>query len=46
MTIRCSNQETQSKQHCQLHGIILLTTMDILLQAYTSGIMDEAECDE
>lgn len=33
------------EQYCQLHGIIYLTTMDILLQAYTSGIMDEAECD-
>ena len=32
-------------QYCQQHGIVYLTTMDILLQAYTSGIMDEAECD-
>lgn len=34
------------EQYCQLHGIIYFTTMDILLQAYTSGIMDEAECDD
>lgn len=31
--------------YCQQHGIVYLTTMDILLEAYTSGIMDEAECD-
>ena len=33
------------KQYCELHGIIYMTTMDILLQAYTSGVMNEAECD-
>lgn len=33
------------KQYCELHGIIYMTTMDILLQAYKSGIMGEAECD-
>lgn len=33
------------KQYCDLHGIIYMTTMDILLKAYTSGVMDEAECD-
>lgn len=33
------------KQYCELHGIVYMTTMDILLQAYTSGIMDETECD-
>ena len=33
------------EKYCQLHGIVYMTTMDILLQAYTSGIMDEAECD-
>lgn len=33
------------KQYCELHGIVYITTMDILLEAYTSGIMDETECD-
>lgn len=33
------------KQYCELHGIVYMTTMDILLQAYTSGIMNETECD-
>lgn len=32
-------------QYCKLHGIVYLTTMDILLEAYLQGIMDEAECD-
>lgn len=34
------------KHYCQLHGIVYLTTMDILLQTYKSGIMDEAACDD
>ena len=33
------------KDYCQIHGIVYLTTMDILLEAYSSGVMDEAECD-
>ncbi|HEY0091684.1 MAG TPA: hypothetical protein VGB43_04275 [Flavobacterium sp.] len=31
--------------YCKTHGIVYLTTMDILLQAYLNGIMDEEECD-
>lgn len=31
--------------YCKQHGIVYLTTMDILLQAYSSGVMNEAECD-
>ena len=33
------------KKYCEQHGIIYMTTMDILLEAYTSGIMNETECD-
>lgn len=33
------------KDYCERHAIIYMTTMDILLQAYKSGIMDEAACD-
>ena len=32
--------------YCKEHGIVYLTTMDILLEAYTQGIMNELECDE
>lgn len=32
------------KQYCELHGIVYMTTMDILLHAYKSGIMNEIEC--
>lgn len=34
------------EDYCQLHGIVYLTTMDILLKAYSTGVMDEAECDD
>ena len=32
-------------QYCREHGIVYLTTMDILLEAFTAGVMDESECD-
>lgn len=32
--------------YCSEHSIVYLTTMDILLEAYKLGIMDEAECDQ
>lgn len=34
------------KNYCDLHGIVYLTTMDILLHAFTSNIMNEQQCNE
>lgn len=34
------------KNYCDLHGIVYLTTMDILLHAFTSNIMTEQQCNE
>ena len=34
------------KDYCQYHGIVYLTTMDILLQAYENKLMTEQECDD
>lgn len=33
------------KKYCDTFGIIYLTTMDILLEAYRSNILTESECD-
>lgn len=32
------------KEYCNHFGIVYLTTMDILLEAYTKNILNEAEC--
>lgn len=32
--------------YCSEHSIVYLTTMDILLEAYKQGIMNEMECDQ
>ena len=32
------------KAYCDYFGIVYLTTMDILLEAYQKGIMSEAQC--
>lgn len=34
------------RNYCEENGIIYLTTMDFLAEAYRSGQMDEATCDE
>ncbi|MBL7885882.1 MAG: hypothetical protein JNJ52_03985 [Flavobacterium sp.] len=33
------------RTYCEYFGIIYLTTMDILLEAYKKGILDEVACD-
>lgn len=33
------------KSYCDQNGITYLTTMDILLEAYQKGILNEAQCD-
>ncbi len=33
------------KSYCEYFGIVYLTTMDILLEAYKNGVLSEAECD-
>ena len=33
------------KAYCDYFGIVYLTTMDILLEAFQKGIMSEAQCD-
>lgn len=33
------------KEYCNHYGIVYLTTMDILLEAYQKKILTEAECD-
>lgn len=33
------------KAYCEEHQIVYLTTMDILLEAFELGIMNEADCD-
>lgn len=32
-------------QYCKEKGIVHRTTMDFLFEAYTSGLMNESECD-
>lgn len=34
------------KEYCNHFGIVYLTTMDILLEAYQKGILIESECDD
>lgn len=33
------------KSYCEYFGIVYLTTMDILLEAYKNGVLNEVECD-
>lgn len=41
-----SSNVSDIDKYCKEHGIVYLTTMDILLEAYLLGIMTELECDE
>lgn len=41
-----SSNVSDIDNYCKEHGIQYLTTMDILLEAYSQGIMTELECDE
>ncbi len=33
-------------EYCKLHGIVYMTTMDILLEVYNQGLLSEADCDK
>lgn len=41
-----SSNVSDIDKYCKENGIVYLTTMDILLEAYSLGIMNELECDE
>ena len=41
-----SSNLKDSRIYCEEHSIVYLTTMDILLEAYKLGLMNEIECDD
>lgn len=43
--ILASSNIKDVKIYCQVNNIKLLSTMDLLLEAYNSGLLSEAECD-
>lgn len=43
--ILASSNLKDVKSYCELHGILLITTMDILVFAYDKFLLDESECD-
>lgn len=44
-SIIASNNFRDVRQYCELHEIAYLSTMDMVYEAYRSGIMDLAACD-